>query len=38
MGAGFSRNKAIKASKGNYIAFLDADDQWFPNKLKMQMV
>ena len=37
MGAGFSRNKAIKASKGNYIAFLDADDQWLPNKLKMQI-
>ena len=28
LGAGYSRNKGIKISKGNIIAFLDADDYW----------
>ncbi|MCF5868437.1 glycosyltransferase family 2 protein [Aeromonas veronii] len=36
-GAGFSRNQAIKRSKGKYIAFLDADDLWSPNKLSTQV-
>ena len=30
---GKSRNLGIKKSKGNWIAFLDADDEWFPNRL-----
>jgi glycosyltransferase involved in cell wall biosynthesis len=29
-----SRNLAIEASKGNWIAFLDSDDYWFPKKLE----
>jgi glycosyltransferase involved in cell wall biosynthesis len=29
-----SRNIAITASKGSWIAFLDSDDYWFPNKLE----
>ena len=37
IGAGMSRNKAIKLSKGTYVAFIDADDLWHPNKLKFQL-
>ncbi|EGR0582248.1 glycosyltransferase [Vibrio cholerae] len=36
-GAGFSRNRSIMRSKGKYIAFLDADDLWLPNKLSAQV-
>ena len=32
-----SRNKAIKKAKGEYICFLDVDDQWIPNKLNKQV-
>jgi len=35
-GAGISRNIGIKFSKGKYISFLDADDVWLRNKLKIQ--
>ena len=37
IGVGKSRNKAIKLSKGKYIAFLDSDDQWKKNKLSEQI-
>lgn len=33
-GASATRNKAILEAKTNYIAFLDADDYWFPNHLE----
>ena len=37
LGAGPSRNKAIKLSKGEYIAFCDCDDLWKKNKLELQL-
>ena len=37
VGAGFSRNKGIKNSKGIFLAFLDADDIWKKDKLKKQL-
>ena len=37
LGAGISRNKGIKKSKGHYIAFIDADDYWKPTKLEKQI-
>ena len=38
LGAGFSRNIGIEKSMGKYIAFLDADDTWSPDKLKTQIL
>ncbi len=32
-----ARNKAIAKSRGNYICFLDTDDYWDKNKLKIQL-
>lgn len=37
IGAGKSRNKAAKKARGKYLAFLDADDIWKPNKIKLQL-
>ena len=37
LGAGPSRNKGIERSNGKYIAFIDADDTWVPDKLKEQI-
>jgi glycosyltransferase involved in cell wall biosynthesis len=36
-GPSSTRNTAILASEGEYIAFLDDDDEWFPDKLQKQL-
>lgn len=34
---GFVRNQGLSIAKGDYIAFLDDDDYWFPEKIKTQL-
>jgi len=37
-GPAASRNSGINAAKGRYIAFLDSDDEWLPEKLYKHMM
>jgi len=36
-GTGYCRNLAIKKSQSHYLAFIDSDDLWQKNKLKLQV-
>lgn len=36
-GAALARNQGVKESTGRYIAYLDADDWWDPDKLTIQI-
>lgn len=37
-GGGFSRNRGLQNANGEYIAFLDDDDEWYPSKLEEQLI
>jgi glycosyltransferase involved in cell wall biosynthesis len=36
-GTAAARNRGIQAARGNFLAFLDQDDLWLPEKLSLQM-
>lgn len=36
-GLSSARNAGIRLSKSSYVAFLDADDEWYPHKLSSQL-
>ena len=37
MGAAVARNTALEIAKGRYVAFLDSDDVWYPEKTEKQL-
>ncbi len=36
-GVSFARNNGVKRAKGTWLAFLDSDDEWVPQKLENQL-
>ena len=37
LGCGYAKNQAVKSSSGEYLCFLDADDEMMPERIEMQL-